>query len=232
LTTQLLQQLEWVAQRTAQLNPLLRKLHDSFNVLEIACLRAAYESAAYYEQHLLTAPAFESDLHLLSAAVKVSNPNGLVLEFGVASGRTINHIAKSRSGPVYGFDSFDGLPEDWRSGFSKGTFAGKLPPVLGNVTLIKGWFNETLPAFLAANEGDVALLHVDCDLYSSTKCIFDLLAGRIKSGTVIVFDEFWNYPGWQQHEIKAFDEFKAEHQVRAQPIGFVPSHQQVAFVIL
>ena len=101
-----------------------------------------------------------------------------------------------------------------------------------NVTLIKGWFNETLPAFLATNQGDVAFLHVDCDLYSSTKCIFDLLAGRIKSGTVIVFDEFWNYPAWQQHEIKAFEEFKAEYRVKAQPVGFVPSHQQVAFVIL
>ena len=233
MTTQLLEQLEWVAQRTAQLSPLLKKLRgDSFNVLEVAFLKAAYESAAYYEQHMLTTPAFASDLDLLSAAVKISNPHGLFLEFGVASGRTISHIAKVRSGPVYGFDSFQGLPEDWRSGFSKGAFAGNLPPVPNNVTLIKGWFNETLPAFLAANEGDVALLHVDCDLYSSTKCILDLLSGRLKSGTVIVFDEFWNYPGWQQHEIKAFDEFKAAHQVRAQSVEFVPGHQQVAFVIL
>jgi predicted O-methyltransferase YrrM len=228
-----LEQLDWLAQRTAQLNPLLKKARgDSFNLLEVAFLKAAYESAAYYEQHLIKTPAFASDLDLLSAAVQVSNPNGLFLEFGVASGRTISHIARSRSGPVYGFDSFEGLPEDWRSGFSKGAFAGNLPPVPENVGLIKGWFNETLPAFLAANEGDVAFLHVDCDLYSSTKCIFDLLARRIKSGTVIVFDEFWNYPSWQQHEIKAFDEFKAEYRMQAHPIGFVPSHQQVAFVIL
>jgi predicted O-methyltransferase YrrM len=233
VNTQLLEQLDWIAQRTAQQIPLLKKQRgDSFNVLEVAFLKAAYESAEYYEQHLIKTPAFASDLDLLSAAVRVSNPDGLFLEFGVASGRTISHIAKSRSGPVYGFDSFEGLPEDWRSGFSKGAFAGDLPPVPGNVTLIKGWFNQTLPAFLAAHQGDVALLHVDCDLYSSTKCIFDLLAGRLKSGTVIVFDEFWNYPAWRQHEIKAFDEFKAEHQVQAQPVGFVPSHQQVAFVIL
>jgi predicted O-methyltransferase YrrM len=233
MDTPLLQQLEWIAQRTAQLNPLLKKERgDSFNVLEMAFLKAAYESAEYYEQHLIKTPAFASDLDLLAAAVKISNPDGLFLEFGVASGRTISHIAKSRSGPVYGFDSFEGLPEDWRSGFSKGAFAGDLPPVPHNVTLIKGWFNQTLPGFLATHPGDVALLHVDCDLYSSTKCIFDLLAGRLKSGTVIVFDEFWNYPSWRQHEIKAFEEFKAAHQVQAHPVGFVPSHQQVAFIIL
>jgi hypothetical protein len=233
VSTQLIERLDRLAQRTDQQSTLLKRTRgDSFDVLEVAFLKAAQESAAYYEQYMLTTPAFASDLDLLSAAVKVSNPNGLFLEFGVASGRTISHIAKSRSGPVYGFDSFEGLPEDWRSGFAKGAFAGHLPPVPNNARLIKGWFNETLPAFLAANAGDVALLHVDCDLYSSTKCIFDLLAGRLKSGAVIVFDEFWNYPGWQRHEIKAFDEFKAEYQLQAHPIGFVPSHQQVAFVIL
>jgi hypothetical protein len=229
---QLLAQFDRLARRAGQQVPLLKKLNgDSFNILEVAFLKAAYESAEYYERHFSTAPPFNSDLDLLSAATKISQPDGLVLEFGVASGRTINHIAKSRSGPVFGFDSFEGLPEDWRSGYERGAFAGDLPPVQSNVTLVKGWFNETLPPFLSANKGDVSLLHVDCDLYSSTKCVFDLLAERIRSGTVIVFDEFWNYPAWREHEIKAFDEFKSKNQVEAKPIGFVPSHQQVAFII-
>ena len=226
-------QFDRLARRAGQQSPLLKKVRgDSFNVLEVAFLKAAYESAEYYEQHLITASSYDSDLDLLSAASNTAKPEGLFLEFGVASGRTISHIAKTRSQPVYGFDSFEGLPEDWRSGFNKGAFAGNLPPVPSNVTLIKGWFNETLPSFLASTKGDVALLHVDCDLYSSTKCIFDLLAGRIKSGSVIIFDEFWNYPGWREHEVKAFDEFKEKNQLKAKPIGFVPSHQQVAFVIL
>ena len=78
--------------------------------LEVAFLKAAYESAAYYEQHLITTPAFASDLDLLSAAVQVSNPNGLFLEFGVASGRTISHIARSRSGPVLWLRFLRGTP--------------------------------------------------------------------------------------------------------------------------
>jgi predicted O-methyltransferase YrrM len=233
MKSQILKHFDRLAQRAArQLPPLFEKTRgDSFNVLEVAFLKAAYESAEYYEQNLLTTPIFENDLSLLSEAIKHADPRGLFLEFGVASGRTINHIANAISGPAYGFDSFEGLPEVWRSGFEKGAFAGNLPAVAPNVTLIKGWFDKAIPKFLATTASSVAFLHIDCDLYSSTKCIFDLLADRIQVGTVIVFDEFWNYPGWRHHEIKAFEEFKRATGKSAKPIGFVPSHQQVAFLI-
>jgi predicted O-methyltransferase YrrM len=200
-------------------------------VLEIAFLKAAYESAVFYEEHLTTAPVFHTDLDLLTHSLSLAKVDGLILEFGVASGRTITHLAKLTHSMVYGFDSFEGLPEDWRSGFAKGAFAGDLPQVPKNVTLVKGWFDATLPDFLSSKPGPIALLHVDCDLYSSTKTIFDLLAKRIVPGTVIVFDEYWNYPNWKVHEHKAFEEFKAAYRVTCKPIGFVPSHQQVAFVV-
>lgn len=219
--------------RTAENLLFYKKRGDSFDVIEIAFLKAALQSADYYEQRLFTAAMFNSDLDLLTHSLRTAPADGLILEFGVASGRTITHVAKQCPGrQVYGFDSFEGLPEDWRSGYLKGRFAGELPPVPANVTLIKGWFNETLPDFLAGHPDKVSLLHVDCDLYSSTKCILDLLTDRIGSGTVIVFDEFWNYPGWQDHEIKAFDEFKARTGLTAKPLGFVRSHQQVAFVVV
>ena len=74
-------------------------------------------------------------------------PNTLWLEFGVASGKTINYISKFTNNKVYGFDSFEGLPENWRDGFGKGAFSrnGNLPEVNANVELIKGWFDNTLP---------------------------------------------------------------------------------------
>ena len=77
-------------------------------------------------------------------------PNTLWLEFGVASGHTINYISKFTNDTVYGFDSFEGLPEKWRDGFDKGAFTrnGEFPNVNTNVQLIKGWFNETLPNFI------------------------------------------------------------------------------------
>ena len=77
-------------------------------------------------------------------------PNHLWLEFGVANGNTINYISKFTNDKVYGFDSFEGLPEKWRDGFDKGAFNrnGVLPQVNSNVELIKGWFNETLVNFI------------------------------------------------------------------------------------
>jgi Macrocin-O-methyltransferase (TylF) len=207
---------------------------EGYDILEVACFKAALDSADHYEKHFLTCPAFESDLSLLSKALDLAQPNGLFLEFGVASGRTINHMAlNTPQTQFYGFDSFEGLPEAWRSGFDKGEFAQEsLPAVPPNVTLIKGWFDDTLPTFLHDRpQTPLSLLHIDCDLYSSTKTIFANLQDRMVTGTIIVFDEYWNYPGWRDHEFKAFEELLAETGVRAKPFGFVPSHQQAGFVI-
>lgn len=208
-----------------------RRRGDSFDVIEVAFFAAALESAKFYEEHMLTAEVFDNDLTLLSHALEIAPADGMILEFGVAAGRTINHIARLTDRHVDGFDSFSGLPENWRTGFSQGTFAQEMPAVADNVSLYKGWFSETLPRFLEGKSEPVALLHLDCDLYSSTSFIFKSLKGRIKSGTVIVFDEYFNYPGWKQHEHKAFQEFIAETGLSFRYDSFVPSHQQVCAII-
>jgi len=104
-------------------------------------------------------------------------PNTLWLEFGVASGKSINYFSKFTNDTVYGFDSFEGLPEDWRGGFNKGAFNrnGIPPKVNSNVELIKGWFNETLEPFIKTKNKKISFIHMDADLYSSTKYIFDVL---------------------------------------------------------
>jgi hypothetical protein len=143
----------------------------------------------------------------------------LVLEFGVYSGRTLRTIASTLSTTtVYGFDGFKGLPETWRPGYEKGEFGemqGMPPPnVPENASLVIGWFAETLPEFVKAHAGKkVGFLHVDCDIYSSTKTIFDELArgNMFRDGTLITFDEAFNYPGWEEHEMKAFYEFLEAH---------------------
>ena len=105
----------------------------------------------------------------------------------------------------------------------KGRFnkQGKLPKVPGNVILHPGWFEESLPGFTEKFRDPVAYMHVDCDIYSSTKTVFNHLAGQIVPGTVIVFDEYFNYPNWQQHEYKAFQEFIAEHNLQYEYLGFL-----------
>ena len=150
-------------------------------------------------------------------------PNTLWLEFGVASGKTINYISKFTNNTVYGFDSFEGLPEKWRDGFDKGTFNrnGNLPHVNRNVELIKGWFNETLQNFIKTQNKKVSFIHIDVDLYSSTKYIFDVLKDYIDTDCIIVFDELVNYPGFDgdKGELKAFYEFITENIVNYEWIG-------------
>ena len=185
--------------------PNFRGNHD---VVALAHLQAGLESAAFYTEHMLTAIEFDDHAAMLRHAVDLAEIDGLVLEFGVATGRTINIIAGHHNGPIFGFDSFEGLPESWYGDYRRGTFArSELPVVADTVTLVSGWFNDSVPPFLEEHPGPISLLHVDCDLYSSTSFVLTELRDRIVPGTVIVFDEYFNYPGWQQHEHLAFTEF-------------------------
>lgn len=163
-------------------------------------------------------PAHPLD-HVLATVDFGSKP---ALEFGVFSGVSIGRIRHAVKGDVYGFDSFEGLPEQWRQGYPRGSFdmAG-LPAVGPDVTLVKGWFDKTLPQFVQDTLGDrqIGLLHVDCDLYSSTKTVFDCLQRNIGPGTVIVFDEMINYPGYEQHELLAFWEYVRDTGVKFEIIG-------------
>src|SRR5580704_12612849 len=217
-----------------QCQPLLQRRwpDSSYNLLDAAFLRAAFESAEYYQTHMRTAAAFGTDLDLLTRALSWADRNGAVLEFGVSEGRSLRHIAQHWDGPVHAFDSFEGLPEDWRTNYPKGTFSGPPPSDLPvNVSLHVGWFSETLGPFAAALSDAVSLLHVDCDLYSSTACVFSHMAAHIKAGCILVFDEYFNYPRWQDDEYRAFKEFIAQSGLGYQYLGFVPSHQQVCVQI-
>jgi hypothetical protein len=73
--------------------------------------------------------------------------------------------------------------------------------------LVVGWFDETLPDFLKAHGEHVDFLHIDSDLHSSAKTVLELVGPRLCVGSVIEFDEYFNYPGWQEHEHKAWQEY-------------------------
>lgn len=195
--------------------------------------KALHETVEYVNNFMSSVDSVSTPNELLSKAWSYVERPGLVLEFGVFKGNSINHIASLTNYTVYGFDSFEGLPERWRDGFGEGIFkVSRLPDVKANVQLIKGWFEKTLPAFVEKNKGFVAFLHIDCDLYSSTKTVFECLAKQIAPGTVIVFDEYLNYPGWQDGEFKAFKEFLHQNNLNYQYIGYNKFHEQVAVKIL
>ena len=195
-------------------------------------------------KRLKQAPKVSSCHSLLITAYKNVTVTGsdwppvdaLVMEFGVNSGSTIEVIAKeAHPKTVYGFDSFEGLPEKWNESNPKGMFdrGGNAPSIESpNVKLVIGWFDKTLPNFLREHQGPAALIHIDCDLYSSTKVVLDALNGRIVEGTVICFNEFWDYDEAHLHEAKAFQEFLDQTGFKAIPICWSgESYIQAAFII-
>jgi hypothetical protein len=197
---------------------------------------ACDQTALFVISHMSKTPSF-ADRHALLehslGAIDVHS-GGFYCEFGVYKGTTINYIAKTAAEhTIHGFDSFDGLPQTWRAGFPEGTFKmSGLPRVRENVKLHKGWFDESLPVWAEANSGPIAFMHLDADLYSSTKTVFDILGDRIVPGTVIQFDEYFNYPGWQDGEYKAFIEFVESRKIEFEYLGYCHRHEQVSVRIL
>ncbi len=120
------------------------------------------------------------------------------LEFGVYQGASLRAWTELNTHPqsrFFGFDSFEGLPEDWPQGnATKGAFCcdGRTPNIDDSrVQWVKGWFNETLPDFLATYTPQRQLvLHLDADLYSSTLTVLMQLSPHLTRGTLLVFDEF------------------------------------------
>ena len=205
-----------------------RHLHPKRILLE----EAQRQSADYARDHMMGAMILDRRDEILDLALARAPEDGLLLEFGVANGDSIRHLAARTGRTIHGFDSFEGLPEDWpgrHEGKGHYSTGGNLPPVPATVRLHKGTFDRTLPAFLAAEAGAAALIHMDCDLYASTKTVFDALAGRIGPGTVILFDEYFNFVGWREQEFKAFHEFLAETGLGYRYLAW--SYQQAAVII-
>lgn len=213
-----------------ELRNLLGGTYDSFDVSLLARLAAGLETASFYSRYARTARSFKSKADMHKFGLELTTATGYVMEFGVASGSTVNLIADFvPNRRVFGFDVFTGLPENWRTGFPGGAFSqqGQLPEVRDNVELVVGLFEDTLPDWLQSNEGFISYLHVDSDLYSAAKTIFSLAGCRLRAGSIIAFDEYWNYPGWQEDGFKAFQEFLQSSCHCIEYLGFVPTHQQV-----
>jgi len=204
-------------------------IHD----IELARYRKALlEAAEFVDEHLADKPGLPDRYQLLKYSLEQVDPNrqGLYCEFGVAEGASIRFIASVVPGrQIHGFDSFEGLPEHWRQGHDKGVFkVAQLPQVPSNVVLHKGWFDKSLPLFRDKYKDLALFFHLDADLYSSTKTVFDVLGDRVGPGTILVFDEFIGFPGWKQGEYRAFTEFAQARGIGFEYLGWCPRGQQVA----
>lgn len=173
----------------------------------------------------------ERPYQFLRDIIETHEPAGWAIEFGVHSGTSLALIAEYM--PVIGLDSFQGLPEDWREDYKAGIFAtgGRSDHALtNNALIVPGWFNETLPVLVERGLPDLGLVHIDCDLYSSTITALEGVAGSLRAGmygTIIVFDEMWDYPGYMEHEFKAWTEFVTKYKIKYRDLGRSGQQQAV-----
>lgn len=155
------------------------------------------------------------------------------LEFGVASGGSFFWWLRENNHPdsrFYGFDTFEGLPEDWGLGFRKGDMSSGMPELNDQrAVFIKGLFQDSLPPFLREykNPGRKKIIHLDADLFSSTLFALASLSPFLKPGDILLFDEF-NVPN---HEYFAFKIFSESFYIRTRLLGAVNNYHQVALRI-
>jgi len=148
-------------------------------------------------------------------------------EFGVRQGRSLKWLIEEYPHQViHAFDSWEGLPEDWNHGTGKVADMSCDPPTVpGHIQLHKGWFKDTLPVWKQKHKGPIAFLHMDADIYSSTKEVLTALDEQIVTGTVITFDEFCNFrlsrkmSKWPDHEFMALVDWLDECHRQIKPIN-------------
>jgi len=158
------------------------------------------------------------------------------LEFGVHRGESIslwlanNTHSDSR---FVGFDSFEGLPENWTKGFNKGHFstAGVAPNIDDERCHFQvGWFNETLPQFVESFSFDASptVVHLDGDLYSSTVVVLFALAAKIKVGDILIFDDFSD----SLNVFRAFQDYLSAYSIQYELVAKGERYNRVAIRIL
>lgn len=164
---------------------------------------------------------------------EVGDRDVLYMEFGVYEGRATRYWSKLLRNPntkLHGFDSFEGLPEDWhevKKVMARGHFStnGAIPVIDDpRVRFFKGWFEKSLADYQVP-EHQVLVLNFDADLYSSTKTVFDRIAPYIVPGAYLYFDEF----NCTQDELRAFREFRAASPFHFALRGATTALQNVLF---
>jgi hypothetical protein len=188
-----------------------------------------------YQPH----PSFENreDLYEYIARIVGQNTPISYLEFGVFEGASLLNWIKLNSNEesdFTGFDSFEGLPENWRtlSNLLKcGTFStgGKTPEIRdARVNFIKGWFQDTLPSFLDNfSSNKQIIIHLDADLYSSTMYVLCKMDNNIRPGTIIIFDDF----SFMLHGYRALDDYTGAFRRWYKVLGMAGYYNQVAIKV-
>ncbi len=127
----------------------------------------------------------------------------------------------------FAFDSFEGLPAvsdgDTSGFFEKGQFSASYDEFHRNLNavafpqkrsvVVSGWYDKTLTRAVYDEHrlAKAAIVHIDCDLYESTRSVLEFIAPLLVDGTILIFDDWFHFHGHPQRgEQKAFNEWAAK----------------------
>jgi len=155
--------------------------------------------------------------------------NKLFLDLGVFTGNSSWIISRHIKGnKLYGFDTFTGLPEDWKTSngdiiFPKNMFKTGfgVPADDKNVKFIQGLVEDTLPPFLKEKNIPVKFVSFDLDLYSPTKVSLLNLYDYLDTESIVVLDDVYNLPNYEEFTIKAFVETLDSSKFSITPIATI-----------
>jgi len=173
-----------------------------------------------FKEHLKKSILFEDKKwKIREYAIKTALPNDkdkeyYSLEFGVWHGDSANYFSKYVK-KLYAFDSFEGLEEDWAGTmYHKGSNNKnkQIPKLNSNVEPIIGWVEDTLDDFLKKHNPKINFVHLDMDTYTPTKFVLEKIKPYLVKDAIIIFDELYNYIGWEHGEYKALKEVFKENE--------------------
>jgi hypothetical protein len=224
---------EDIANSRLNLAPALRAVFKNLRVA--AQLRAATSSVEWLHRNADRAPTYDRRNEMLEALFPLVPVEGDLAEFGVLTGSMTVFIRPRFADRRYhAFDSWRGVPEAMslrrkKFAFDLGGAVPKLPP---DTTIHTGWFHETIPKWREQFDAPIAFAYIDCDLYESVCAVLEGLTDRIRPGTLLVFDSWYNFPNWEEHSPKASEEWMQRHGIRMEPIGATTMDHTVAFRIV
>jgi hypothetical protein len=208
-------------------------LITAFKDIRVAAqIAAGQTSAAWIAQHADKVDSSARRGEMLDKICRNPIPDGALAEFGVFTGAITRFLRpKFPDRPYHAFDSFKGLPEGMGLAVAAGDFdlGGAVPELPPDTTVHVGWFEDTVPAFHDSSTGPLALVYIDCEIYASVKTVLDNLYDRFAIGAIVAFDDWYNFPNWEQHSHKALNELVQRTGARFTPIGITVREHAVAF---
>ena len=181
---------------------------------------------------------------------KIIGLPGEIVECGVFKGTSLIRFATYReilesqfSRKIIGFDAFGKFPDKVSRSNDKEfikhfeTEAGDGIPKddlenilrhkhFQNIFLVKGFIPDTFSGYFDQKPAtQIALLHIDVDVYEATKACLDNLYERVVKGGIIVFDDYGQIDG----ATKAINEFiesvgKDNNSIQKLPYNYIPAY--------